>query len=828
MTKSSFIIGHSPDIRCSICSDSMAAHNKRPHVAASPEAESSTDPNQNIKKLKRRVSLATFDKWKRQFNDQYDTSRWLQCDKDTTDYTVTLLWCEVCRKYSDQIRTMRNFSSAWVNGSANQRNSNIVDHAKSEQHAAAMVRMRAETGESAGDEKVVFVVENAAFLASFPVMDDGEMERMKRKFQICYMMAREGLPFQKYAPLHNLQELHGVDLGPAYKSNDNAQIFTQYIARSQQGLFQNIFVERHFFSFILHHATSTESKGHAIVFVQYLVKNDVAKEIGCYCRYLNIVNLTDMYESEMATCLGVSLGRLGINILSKDEALNATNRPIVIAGSSDGANSEDDRGMKTELQSTFPWLHWSWCFSNQLELACSNTLTSSLYEEINDLLIHLYSLCDKSPQKTHQLTSIVEDLKEIFHCPNTGDFMPVHNQGTRWINHKRRALQRIVDRFGVYSTHLYSMTNDSALEAADHIKLTSFHQRWTQGKILIGCALYIDVLKAPSQLSLPLQENETDVISGIKHILKAMQTFQLLRRRDPQEWPTFTTVLATMTEKENSKCYQGVNLTGFTSSIVSQCSTMALEDLHALDDKLKDWLTWPDTKLLDAILSFLDTRCWATVRMGTSGTIGNNAATTNHNEEAAARSKQDYDKRITEIKAAVAYIVAIFREPLEAKGADLCSINDELEEMFSFCTTYVDVLAEDYKKIWYKLFTAHDAHKWCNVLLISELLFSLPFANSKVEQALSTLNLTIAEHQSVLGSTVLDDLMEIKVEGVPTECFAADHAVQLWWTNCAQKPTEESSDNRNSESVRNANDDAEFSLNDWNDRPNEATTIDDH
>lgn len=799
----------------------MAAHNKRPHVAASPEAESSTDPNENNKKVKRRVSLATFDKWKRQFDDYYHTSRWLQCDRDTSDYTVTLLWCEVCRKYSDHIRTMRNFSSAWINGSANQRNSNIVDHAKSEQHAAAMARMRAETGETADDEKMVFVVENAAFLASFPVMDDGEAERMKRKFNTCYMMAREGLPFQKYTALHNLQEFHGVDLGDSYKTNDNAQTFTHYIAKSQRQLFQNIFVEKHFFSFILHHTTSAESKGHAIIFVQCMVKNDMAKEISCYCRYLNVMNLTDTYESEMATCLGVSLGRLGVNVLSKDEALNAANRPIVVAGSSDGASNEDDRGMKAEIQSTFPWLYWSWCFSNQLELACSDALTSSLYEEINDLLVHLYSLYNKSPQKMHQLAPIMEDLKEVFHFSSAGNPMPVHNQGTRWINHKRRALQRIVDRFGVYCTHLYSMTNDSTLEAADQVKLKSFHKRWTQGKILIGCALYIDVLKAPSQLSLPLQENKIDVISGIKHILKTVQTFRLLRGTDPQEWPTFTTVLATMTEREDAKAYQGVTLTGFTGSTISQCSAKALADLHALDGKMKDWLTWLDTKLLDAILSFLDTRCWATVRVGTS--VNNTAI--NNNGEPAARSKQDYDKRVTEIKAAVAYIVAIFREPLEAKGADLCSINDELEEMFSFCATYVDVLAEDYKKIWYKLFAAHDAHKWCNVLLISELLFSLPFASSKVEQALSVLNVIVTEHHSVLGSTVLDDLMEINVEGVPTDCFIADHAVQLWWTNCNQKPSEESSNNQNSESVHNAsNNEAEFSLSDWNDRPNEATS----
>lgn len=785
-------------------------------MAASPDAESSTDPDQNIKKLKRRVSLATFDKWKRQFNEHYHTSRWLQCDKDTTDYTVTLLWCEVCRKYSEQIRTMRNFSSAWVNGSANQRNSNIVDHAKSEQHAAAMARMRAEAGEPAEEEKVVFVVENAAFMASFPVMNDGEMERMKRKFQICYMMAKEGLPFIKYTPLHNLQELQGVDLGPTHKTADNVQVFTHYIAKSQRQSFQNIFVEKNFFSFILHHTASAESKGSAVVFLRCLVKNDVAKEVSCYCRYLNVMNLMDTYESELVTCLGVSVGQMGINILSKDGILNTTKRPTLVGGSSDRAASEDDQCMKTELQTTFPWLFWSWNFAHQLEVACKESFSSPLYKEMNNLLIHLYSLCCKCPQKTHQFAPIVEDLKEVFHFPDIGEPMPVHNQGTYWINHKRKTLQRIIDRYGVYCMHLYSMATDPSLESTDQVKLQSFHHQWSQGKILLGCAMYIDVLKAPSLLSLSLQENEMDMISGIKHILQTIQTLHSLRT-GVQEWPTVTTVLAAIAEKEDSKSYQGVTLTDFTNSTVSQCSQMALEDLQSLDGKLKKWLVWLDTKLLNAILSFLDTRCWATVTAsaasGTSTAVNGECC----DEDTAVKSKPEYNKRITEIKAAVVYIVGIFREPLEVRGADLCSINDELEEMISFCTNYVDVLAEDYKKIWYKLFTAHDSQKWCNVLLISELLFSLPFANSKVERALSTLNLIKTEHRSTLTSTLLDDLMEINVEGPPINCFIADNAVQMWWANCAQKSNEESGSNQRVHDATSSN--AEFSLSDWDFRP---------
>ena len=44
---------------------------------------------------------------------------------------------------------------------------------------------------------------------------------MKRKFDICYVIAKENLSFHKYPVLHELEEHHGVDLGFAY----NTEVF---------------------------------------------------------------------------------------------------------------------------------------------------------------------------------------------------------------------------------------------------------------------------------------------------------------------------------------------------------------------------------------------------------------------------------------------------------------------------------------------------------------------------------------------------------------------------------------------------------------------------
>ena len=92
----------------------------------------------------------------------------------------------------------------------------------------------------------------------------------------------------------------------------------------------------------------------------------------------------------------------------------------------------------------FPWLFWAWCFSHRLELACKDSFTSPLFNEVNEMLLRLYYLYKKSPKKSRELESIAEDLREFFDIPKGGN-LPIKCQGTRWINYKRRALQRVID-----------------------------------------------------------------------------------------------------------------------------------------------------------------------------------------------------------------------------------------------------------------------------------------------------------------------------------------------------------------------------------------------
>ncbi len=68
----------------------------------------------------------------------------------------------------------------------------------------------------------------APIARSLAVLDGREKERMTRKFEICYVLAREGIAFLKYPPFHALAESQGVELGSSYKRADCAKTFTHF------------------------------------------------------------------------------------------------------------------------------------------------------------------------------------------------------------------------------------------------------------------------------------------------------------------------------------------------------------------------------------------------------------------------------------------------------------------------------------------------------------------------------------------------------------------------------------------------------------------------
>ena len=160
--------------------------------------------------------------------------------------------------------------------------------------------------------------------------------------------------------------------------------------------------------------------------------------------------------------------------------------------------------MKGIMQRALPWLFWAWCYAHRLELACKDSFSSILFKEIQDVLLRLYYLYEKSPKKSRELVDIVTDLQETFGFPKGGD-LPIRSQGSRWITHRRNTL-----------------SEDSTMKAEDRARMKGYISKWSHAKLLIGCSLYTDVLQPASLLSLTLQGHKLDIVLGIKHIVKTV------------------------------------------------------------------------------------------------------------------------------------------------------------------------------------------------------------------------------------------------------------------------------------------------------------------
>ena len=101
---------------------------------------------------RRKVKHTTYNSWITQYDREYQTVTWLDCETHVEDGTkvVTQLKCRVCTKFKERISGRKNYSEKWITGANSVRTTNLVDHAKSEQHIHAMNLLRKEQAQAQG------------------------------------------------------------------------------------------------------------------------------------------------------------------------------------------------------------------------------------------------------------------------------------------------------------------------------------------------------------------------------------------------------------------------------------------------------------------------------------------------------------------------------------------------------------------------------------------------------------------------------------------------------------------------------------------------------
>ena len=300
------------------------------------------------------------------------------------------------------------------------------------------------------------------------------------------------------------------------------------------------------------------------------------------------------------------------------------------------------------------------------------------------MLLRLYYVYEKSAKKSNELAGVVEELRGVFEFSGGGN-LPIRSHGTRWITHKRRALQRILDQYGAYVHHLSTLAEDHSVKASDRERLVGYLCKWRKPRMLIGCALYTEALKPVSILSLSLQKEGADIVMSIENTLKAVKALKLLSEKDTSEWPTIQLVKSRLKEVDAHMEYQGVEVKNFDDVLKKQCTVQVKQDVGRLNEKIKSRLEWSDVHLMRSILIFVEMQSW--------------------------QLHSDDEDNVSEVSEAAEYIVSLFRIPLEARGMSAELIGDEIENVACYARKYLPIGTENYRKIWYKIFTSPDSAK---------------------------------------------------------------------------------------------------------------------
>lgn len=257
-----------------------------------------------------------------------------------------------------------------------------------------------------------------------------------------------------------------------------------------------------------------------------------------------------------------------------------------------------------------------------------------------------------------------------------------------------------------------------------------------------------------------MQFDEIDILGALTSLLKTIKETDKLKSKTLEEWPTVATTK--MKFKEDSKAiYQSQELSG-----LDECNMYYASNYQGyctkITDCIKSRLAWSDLELMHDIL-ILSTQGWE-------------------------KLKEDENE---EVKNSITRVVERFQIPLKGAGTAVYDILPEFNDIIDYALSYISLSTLYYRSIWWRLFHAPGSTSWSNVLILIELLFSLPASNGKVERIFFLGKFHQSTMRSQLGNDSLDDLLIRNSDKIPLENYSPDASIDSWWSSKARRPWEQ-------------------------------------
>ena len=252
---------------------------------------------------------------------------------------------------------------------------------------------------------------------------------------------------------------------------------------------------------------------------------------------------------------------------------------------------------------------------------------------------------------------------------------------------------------------------------------------------------------------------KSDILGALTCLLKTLKETDKLSSMPLVEWPTYAATLKKCTEDNGSTIYQYQQLKKYSEALRYYASQYE-EYCSRVSQCIKSRLSWSDLQLMRDIIFVFALHGW----------------------EKLIEDNNDM--------AAIDRLVERFASPLEGAQADINLMKTEFTDMIGYTVQYISLSSIDYHSVWWRLFNAPNSAEWSTILVLDELLFSLPASIGKLERIFSLLGTIKVEKRSRLTNESLNDLLLLKSDKTPLSNFNPDPSIDLWLSAKSRGPSQ--------------------------------------
>ena len=233
-----------------------------------------------------------------------------------------------------------------------------------------------------------------------------------------------------------------------------------------------------------------------------------------------------------------------------------------------------------------------------------------------------------------------------------------------------------------------------------------------------------------------------------------------------EDLPSVKHVFNKLKNTETTCIYQGIEfpVQNFKKAVadVKASKNTVIESIHSTLDARLDGAS---TIELESVAKVLNTEHWKSL---------------------AEDEIEFADDMVTDLLAKFHPI--LLKQGLCPNTCDL-EILDEWHDMVSHTINFLQSSKANYNKTWRLLFDSSYSTKWKNILLLIQLLFSVPICNAKLERLFSKLRRTKNDERCSIGKERLTNVLRIVEEGPPL-AYDSTPVVQMWLNKKVRRPNQ--------------------------------------